>query len=199
MALSLVPASRSVGFFRLEFKFLAWRCARILYCLRNKLKLTIYCVPGRDIRYEILQKKKFLHTRQFIAPPCAIKGEKQFAKAGRSRCPGSTPWANLGSIDEVAEVKLLILKICGLDIYGLVWKCAPLCEFLCFVLLFVVGCCVLSVHLINPDYFEKAIWFSCCLFGVISFPCGRRVLFIPQDKKQSVVCGCLVWCHCGQT
>ena len=178
-------------------------------------------------------KKKFSHTRQLIAPPCAIKGEKQFfggkvrphsvgcqfsstrmisdaleikiysniwfnsnwcqfikvrsnpLKAGRSRCPGSTPWANLGSIGEVAEVKLLILKICGLDIYGLVWKCAPLCEFLCFVLLFVVGCCVLSVHLINPDYFEKAIWFSCCLFGVISFPCGRRVLFIPQDKKHS--------------
>ena len=51
------------------------------------------------------------------------------------------------------------------------------------VLLFVVGCCVLSVHLMNPDCFEKAIRFSSCLFGVISFPCGRRVLFIPQDKN----------------
>ena len=114
-----------------------------------------------DMRFS--RKKNSLHTRQFIAPPCAIKGEKQFfggkvrphsvgcqfsstrmisdaleikiysniwfnsnwcqfikvrrnsLKAGRSRCPGSIPWANLGSIDEVAEVKLFILKICGLD------------------------------------------------------------------------------------
>ena len=141
----------------------------------------------------------FQYLIQLQLMPIYIKVRSDPLKAGRSRCPGSTPWANLGSIGEVAEVKLPIFKICGLGIYGLVWICAPLCEFLCFVLLFVVGCCVLSVHLINPDYFEKAIWFSCCLFGVISFPCGRRVLFIPQDKKQSVVCGCLVWCHCGQT
>ena len=148
--------------------------------------IKVACIPptrkGRQIR-DSPEKKNSLHTRQFIAPPCAIKGEKQFfggkvrphsvgcqfsstrmisdvleikiysniwfnsnwcqfikvrsnpLKAGRSRCPGSAPWANLGSIDEVAEVKLLILKICGLDIYGLVWKCTPLCEFLCLVVL----------------------------------------------------------------
>ena len=58
----------------------------------------------------------------------------------------------------MAEVKLLIFKICGLGILRPGFENVRHCvSFYVFVLLFVVGCCVLSVHLMNPDYFEKAI------------------------------------------
>ena len=74
-------------------------------------KKNIYCSLKHN--FAVTRSLFDLHTRQFVASLCVTKGEKQSTQAGWSRCLGSTPWANLGSIDEVAEVKLLILKVCS--------------------------------------------------------------------------------------
>ena len=74
-------------------------------------KENIYCSLKHN--FAVTRSLFDLHTRQFVASLCVTKGEKQSTQAGWSRCLGSTPWANLGSIDEVAEVKLLILKARG--------------------------------------------------------------------------------------
>ena len=72
-------------------------------------KKNIYCSLKHNF---VVTRSLFdLHTRQFVASLCVTKGEKQPTQAGWSRCLGSTPWANLGSIDEVAEVKLNLIKV----------------------------------------------------------------------------------------
>ena len=91
MALSLVLASRSASFsVRVvrpvypKFKFLAWRCARILYCLSNVLD---YNNNERGTSQEgrpgtRFSKKKYIRTHtvrihHFVVPLCVVKGEKQ--------------------------------------------------------------------------------------------------------------------------
>ena len=49
-----------------------------------------------------------------------------------------------------------------------------------------LGCCVLFVHFIIPTIPKKTVRFSCCLCGIISFPCVVDVCYLFPKTKNTV-------------